>query len=138
MEKDVVENQTVDGKGRDKKSRFGWMFLAVLLFSGLIAAGLLVLWAWISYRARYSVSVIRSGLTLIYILPCLLGGRLLRITRKPGLPLWGALLGCSFFGLLCLCTFLAQGGKMDFDGTNIDRKKVFYIMIIDFMIHTIK
>ena len=87
MEKEVVNTQEAENKEGVKKSRFGWKFFAVFLFTCLLAVVLLVLWAWISYNVRFSVSVIRAGLTLIYILPCLLGGRMLRVTRHPGLPL---------------------------------------------------
>lgn len=119
MESENINNQKVENEQKVKRNRFGWKFFAVFLFTALIAAGLLVLWAWICYNMRFSVSVIRAGLTSLYILPCLLGGRLLRLTRQPGLPLWGGALGIAVFGLLCLCTFFSQGGQFDFEELSV-------------------
>ena len=99
---------------REQKSRgpgkgaFGFLFLADLLVVVLAAAGLLFLWAYLSYRMRYSTEVIRVGLVFVYILPCMLGGRLLLLCRRLYLPLWGALLGGLFFGVICLCSMLVK------------------------------
>lgn len=109
VEEKMIEQQTTEDKGRRKKRGGIWKFILILAFSCLCATGLLGLWAWVCYQMHYSVSVIRAGLMMIYILPCLFGGRLLRVWKRSRLPLWGALLGSCFFGLLCLCSFLEQG-----------------------------
>lgn len=91
------------------KGGFGFVFFLSFLAAVLSAAGFLFLWAKISYGMRYSTQVIRTGLIFLYFLPCMLGGRLLRLSRHSHLPFWGALLGGFFYGLLLLGSMLAKG-----------------------------
>lgn len=113
-----MENQMEEKneqKSRDPgKGGFGFTFFLSFLAVVISAAGFLFLWAKISYEMRYSTQVIRAGLTFLYILPCLLGGRLLRFSRHSYLPLWGGLLGGSFYGLLLLCSMLVKGESFSY------------------------
>ncbi len=114
-----VENQIEEKK--EQKSRgpgkgaFGFLFSGAFLAAVLAAAGLLFWWAWVSFRMRYSAEFIRVGLICLYIFPCMLGGRLLCLGQHSFLPLWGAVLGCFFYGLLCLCSLLVKGEAYSYD-----------------------
>jgi putative membrane protein (TIGR04086 family) len=83
-----------------KKPIFGWAFAGIFLLTLLAAAGLLLLWAWVSYHMRFSAEFIRLGLLFLYILPCLTGGKMLAKTRCKSSFLWGAGLGAAFCGAL--------------------------------------
>ena len=111
IQREEEKEQKSRGPG---KGTFGFLFLIDVLVVVLAAAGMLFLWAWISYRMRYSTEVIRVGLVFVYILPCMLGGRLLLLGRRSHPPLWGALLGGLFYGILCLCSLLEKGDAFSF------------------------
>lgn len=114
MENQMEEKKEQKSRGPGKGA-LGFLFLMDLFIMILAAAGFLFLWVWVSYRMRYSAEVIRVGLIFVYILPCMLGGRLLFICRHSYLPFWGALMGGLFYGLLCLCTLLVKGGDFSFE-----------------------
>lgn len=97
-----------------KKPVYLWKFLGIFLLTALMAAALFLFWAWISYRMRFSTEVIRVGLTLLYILPCLFGGRLIRGNKGFEALLWGALIGICYFGLILLISIGRSGGTADF------------------------
>lgn len=113
MENQMEEKNEQKSRGSGKGG-FGLVFFLSLLAAVLAAVGFLFLWARISYGMRYSAEVIRAGLVFLYILPCLLGGRLLRFSRQSKLPLFGAMLGGFFYGLLWLCSLLVKGENFSY------------------------
>jgi hypothetical protein len=62
-------------------------------------AGLLLLWAWISYRVMFSAEVIRFGLLFLYIIPCFAGGKIIAGSHCARPLLGGALLGIAVYAL---------------------------------------
>jgi putative membrane protein (TIGR04086 family) len=96
------EKKTNSKKKKTKHRSFGWIFAGLLLLVLLTAAAFFLLWAWVSYHMRFSAEVIRAGLLSLYILPCLLGGKILTHTRCAKPLLWGAGLGIAFALLLSL------------------------------------
>ena len=105
-----MEEQKVEEEKSGKRKKRGTGIAIALFLSIMLAAAFLLLWAWISYRQRYSAEVIRAGLLLAYILPCFAGGRFLRCYVHSHLPLQGALLGGLFYGVLLLCSAVLRDG----------------------------
>lgn len=101
-----MENQENEKK---KESGTGIRFFLILLGSVLLAAALLCLWAYAAFQMRYATAFIRAGMVAIYMLPCFLGGRLLRLLRRKHTPALGALLGLCFYGVLLLASVLVKG-----------------------------
>jgi putative membrane protein (TIGR04086 family) len=89
-----------------KRPAFGWIFAGVTLLTLLAAAGLFLLWAWVSYHMRFSAEVIRAGLLSLYILPSLFGGKMLAGARCGRPLLWGAVLGAVFYAALLAASLL--------------------------------
>ncbi|MCM1107102.1 MAG: TIGR04086 family membrane protein [Blautia sp.] len=85
-------------------------FLGILLSECAAAAGLLLLFACIAFRLRLSTEVIRAGLTALYLLPCLLGGCLVRWGKLSPALLWGIGVGAAFYGVLLVMSVLLQAG----------------------------
>ena len=71
-------------------------FIAVAVLTIALAAGYFLLWAYVSYELRFSAEVIRAGLVLLYILPCWIGGRVLRRC----MPVRAAILGGATLGVI--------------------------------------
>lgn len=84
-------------------------FAASLLFACLTAAGLLMLLAWVSYQMRFSAEVVRAGIMGLYIVPCLVGGRVIKGFKLTPAPLWGAGLGAAYYGVLLAVSWWASG-----------------------------
>ena len=74
-------------------------FIAVTVLTAALAAGWFLLWAYVSYELRLSAEVIRAGLILLYILPCWIGGRVLRRCIPDRAFVWGAVLGVAFYAI---------------------------------------
>lgn len=111
MENEITENEDK----KQQKSGYVWKFMIVFIFTCLSAAGLFLLWAWISYNKRYSAELIRAGLVLIYMIPCLLGGRMIRFLADGKRLLWGAGLGTCYFAAVLLLSFLVKGTALQID-----------------------
>jgi putative membrane protein (TIGR04086 family) len=101
-----VEQKEQNGKEK-KKIAFGWIFAGTVLLTLAAAAGLFLLWAWVSYHLRFSAEVIRIGMLSLYIIPCLIGGNILGRTRLAKTMLWGAGLGICFYGVVFAASLLA-------------------------------
>lgn len=115
-----VENQALEKENeKKKKSSFWGKFLGIVLLTVLVAAGLFLLWVWISYRMRFSAEVIRVGIMALYIIPCLLGGRLIRRCRASGAVFWGIALGACYFGVILAISLGMRGGKLDMNSVGI-------------------
>ncbi len=118
MEKQEIKEQGENREDEEKKrngSGFLGKFTGVFLLVCLFAAGIFFLLAWISYNRRYSAEFIRAGLVLVYIIPCLLGGRILRHLAKERAFLWGALLGGCFFAAVLVLSVLVKGITLQAD-----------------------
>jgi putative membrane protein (TIGR04086 family) len=92
--------QKAQNEREKKKIALGWIFVGTVLLTLLAAAGLFLLWAWVSYHMRFSTELIRVGMLFLYVLPCFLGGKMLGGTRLEKPMLWGAGLGICFYGVL--------------------------------------
>ncbi len=101
------EKKKTDNK--KKKTGYGWKFVLFFFLTCLLAMVLFFSWAWISYHMRFSTELIRVGLTLLYIIPCLIGGKMLCAARMKAAPLWGAGLGIGYFILLLVLSFIKSG-----------------------------
>ena len=66
-------------------------------------------WAYVSYNLRLSADVIRAGLVLLYILPCWIGGRVLRRCMQRYAVIYGAVLGAVFYTILLVLTVTDSG-----------------------------
>ena len=84
----------------------GMKFCGVLLAVCFVTAGLFFLLAWVSYRVRFSTEIIRMGITGMYIVPCMIGGRIIRRMGFTPAMVWGAGLGAAFYALLLVISWL--------------------------------
>lgn len=84
----------------------GMKFCGVLLAVCFVTTGLFFLLAWVSYQVRFSTEVIRMGITGLYIVPCLIGGRIIRRMGFTPAMVWGAGLGTAFYALLLVISWL--------------------------------
>lgn len=83
-------------------------FLAILLMEGAVAFGLLISLSYVSFQMRFSADIIRAWLLLLYVVPCLLGGLMVRrVKLRPPLP-WGIGAGAAFYGGLVLLSALQE------------------------------
>ena len=106
---DHAENEQKEKRKQNPIGRFA----AVAVFTIALAAGYFLLWAYISYELRLSADVIRAGLVLLNIIPCWIGGRVLRRCMR-GKPLvYGAGLGFLFYALL-IGLHMAEGETVTF------------------------
>lgn len=102
-----------------KKPNYFIRFLAVWVLTTVMAGVFFLLWAYISYELRFSTGFIRAGLIAIYIIPCLLGGKVLgRCVSRPKI-LWGAGLGATLYGLLLVLGMIDRGGALQLTQTNV-------------------
>lgn len=100
-----------------RKTNYTGRFLAAAVFAIALAAGYFLLWAYVSYTLRLSVEVIRAGLILLYILPCWIGGRVLRRCMPAGGIAWGAGLGLLLYAVL-IGAHVAEAGTPDLTQTH--------------------
>lgn len=84
----------------------GMKFCGVLLAVCFVTTGLFFLLAWVSYRVRFSTEIIRMGITGMYIVPCMIGGRIIRRMGFAPAMVWGAGLGAAFYALLLVISWL--------------------------------
>lgn len=113
---DVKRNE--NGKSNEaNKANYIGRFLAALLVTAVFAAGWFLLWAYVSYELRLSTEVIRAGLVLFYILPCLGGGRLLRRCVPKWAGWYGAALGMLYYAIL-LAIAAVEGEEIVFAQTD--------------------
>ena len=84
----------------------GMKFCGVLLAVCFVTTGLFFLLAWVSYRVRFSTEIIRMGITGMYIVPCMIGGRIIRRMGFTPAMVWGAGLGAAFYALLLVISWL--------------------------------
>ena len=102
---DHTENEQ---KAKRKQNDIG-RFLAVAVLTIVLAAGYFLLWAYLSYELRLSAEVIRAGLVLLYIIPCWIGGRVLRRCMQRYAVIYGAVLGTVFYTILLALTVTDSG-----------------------------
>ena len=91
----------------------GMKFCGVLLAVCFVTAGLFFLLAWVSYQVRFSTEVIRMGITGLYIVPCLIGGRIIRRMGFTPAMVWGAGLGVAFYAVLLVISWLEAGMQLE-------------------------
>lgn len=91
----------------------GMKFCGVLLAVCFVTAGLFFLLAWVSYQVRFSTEVIRMGITGLYIVPCLIGGRIIRRMGFTPAMVWGAGLGAAFYLVLLVISWLEAGMQLE-------------------------
>lgn len=83
--------------------------LAALVAACAACAGLLFLLTFASYRIRLSADVVRAGILGLYVLPCLIGGRMVSAFRLSPAPVWGILLGAAYYGVLLVVSWVLAG-----------------------------
>ena len=105
------QNVTQPTKKRKNGAKAGGGFLVVCL----LAAAFFLLWGWISYRMRLSPEVIRAGITVWYVLPCFIGGRIARNAGKPA-SLIAAAYGGGFFCILYGCSCVQKQAWVPIEG----------------------
>lgn len=110
---DHTENEQ---KAKRKQNDIG-RFLAVAVLTIVLAAGYFLLWAYISYELRLSAEVIRAGLVLLYMIPCWIGGRVLRRCMQERALGCGAVLGVLLYALL-IGLHMADGETITFTRTH--------------------
>lgn len=101
-----------------RKTNYTGRFLAAAVFVIALAAGYFLLWAYVSYELRLSAEVIRAGLVLLYILPCWIGGRVLRRCVPGRAPIYGAGIGVLLYALL-LGLHAAEGTVIEITQTQM-------------------
>ena len=106
---DHTENEQ---KAKRKQNDIG-RFLTVAVLTLVLAAGYFLLWAYISYELRLSAEVIRAGLVLLYMIPCWIGGRVLRRCMHGRALGYGAVLGVLLYALL-IGLHMAEGETITF------------------------
>lgn len=91
-----------------KQKGNGAKFAGSLLISCLTAAAFFFFWGWFCFTRRLSPEVIRAGILLLYALPCLTGGRILKKSGTKPVMVFAFFLGLFFWGILygvsCICT----------------------------------
>lgn len=100
------ENNTEKEHPRKRTQGYAIRFFGCWLLTVALAAGMFLLWIYLSFEMRLSAQVIRAGLMAVYILPCFLGARMIRRSCLPGKIFWGAFLGLAYYALLILLSFL--------------------------------
>ncbi len=100
------ENNTEKEHPRKRTQGYAIRFFGCWLLTVALAAGMFLLWIYLSFEMRLSAQVIRAGLMAVYILPCFLGARMIRRSCLPGKIFWGAFLGIAYYALLILLSFL--------------------------------
>ena len=90
------------------KKRNGAKFARAFLVTCMMAASFFFFWAWISYEKKLSAEVIRAGLTVIYFLPCMIGGKIVKGIYGTSSWFIALILGALFFGLLYVCTLFQR------------------------------
>ncbi len=110
---DHTENEQ---KAKRKQNDIG-RFLTVAVLTIALAAGYFLLWAYISYELRLSAEVIRAGLVLLYMIPCWIGGRVLRRCMQERALGCGAVLGVLLYALL-IGLHMADGETITFTRTH--------------------
>lgn len=101
-----------------RKTNYIGRFAAVAVFTIALAAGYFLLWAYISYELRLSAEVIRAGLVLLYMIPCWIGGRVLRRCMHGRALGYGAVFGVLLYALL-IGLHMAEGETITFTQTHV-------------------
>ena len=94
------ENNTEKEHPQKRTQGYAIRFFGCWLLTVALAAGMFLLWIYLSFEMRLSAQVIRAGLMAVYILPCFLGARMIRRSCLPGKIFWGAFLGIAYYALL--------------------------------------
>ena len=100
------ENNTEKEHSQKRTQGYAIRFFGCWLLTVALAAGMFLLWIYLSFEMRLSAQLIRAGLMAVYILPCFLGARMIRASCLPGKIFWGAFLGIAYYALLILLSFL--------------------------------
>lgn len=100
------ENNTEKEHSQKRTQGYAIRFFGCWLLTVALAAGMFLLWIYLSFEMRLSAQLIRAGLMAVYILPCFLGARMIRRSCLPGKIFWGAFLGIAYYALLILLSFL--------------------------------
>lgn len=82
-------------------------FLKTLFITYLLTGILLFVLAFVLYKLRLSNTQVQTGVYLIYILSCFLGGFLAGRKMKSRRFLWGMLMGGLYFVVLFLVSALS-------------------------------
>lgn len=109
MEQTDLKQSENGEQNKEKKPNCVGRFLAVAVLVVMLAAGWFLFWAYVSYNLRLSADVIRAGLVLLYILPCWIGGRVLRRCMQRYAVIYGAVLGAVFYTILLALTVTDSG-----------------------------
>lgn len=117
MEQTDLKKKESREQNKEKKPNCVGRFLAVAVLVVMLAAGWFLLWAYVSYNLRLSADVIRAGLVLLYILPCWIGGRVLRRCMQERALGCGAVLGVLLYALL-IGLHMADGETITFTRTH--------------------
>ena len=110
--------QAENEQRKERKPNYTGRFLATAVFTIALAAGYFLLWAYVSYELRLSAEVIRAGLILLYILPCWIGGRVLRRCMPQGAVICGVGLGVLLYALLW-GMHAVDGASLEITQTNV-------------------
>ena len=100
------QEETKNTKTKGNVAKFAGSFMAACA----AAAAFFFLWAWAAYSMRLSLELIRAGLIVWYILPCMIGGKVLKVSGCRPLFVAALLLGGSFFAVLYGCSYIQKGG----------------------------
>lgn len=87
-------------------------FLGILFMECALAAALLLSMTYAAFRLRLSAEMIRAGIVVVYALPCLVGGFLVRWLKLEPSLLWGVGAGASYYGVLLAVSAAATGQMM--------------------------
>ena len=89
------------------------MKVKAVLWSLLLAYGitgcLLLVLAFILFRLESGEGIAAAGIIFIYVVSCLIGGLAVGRFMRKDRCLWGIVTGLSYYLLLLLVSFLAQG-----------------------------
>ena len=110
MEARQEEAQTK--KKRGNAAKFAGGFLAACI----AAAAFFFLGARLAYSMRLSLELIHAGIIVWYILPCMIGGRVLKASGCSPAPLAAIVLGSSFFAVLYGCSCICCKRVLSFSG----------------------
>lgn len=101
-----------------KQKGNGAKFAGSLIGSCLAAAAFFFFWGWFSFTRRLSPEIIRAGILLLYALPCLVGGWLLKKSRVKPAGVYALVLGLCFWGILYAGSCISEKEFLPF-GKNV-------------------
>lgn len=87
-------------------------FMKVLLFQYILTGLLLALLAFLLYKMGLGENIVSIAIIVIYVVATVFGGWMTGKKMESRRFLWGLLMGCAYFLLLTIISFVAGGDNL--------------------------